>query len=356
MIDQRGLAAEPWGRIERGQVERFTLTNGTGLRVRILTYGGIIQSVETPDRRDDPANVVLGFDNLDGYVRSNAYFGAIVGRFANRIARGELTLDGANYQLFCNEGAHSLHGGLDGFDRQLWTADPIAGDQVGIRLSHTSPDGDQGYPGTLQVAVDYTLTSENGIRIDYLARTDRPTIVNLTNHSYFNLAGEAAGSIHDHELWLDADRYTPIDESLIPTGRLEPVAGTPMDFTRPMAIGARIDDEFEQLRLGRGYDHNYELNAGSPGSVVEAARVHDPSSGRELTVLTDQPGIQFYSGNLLDGTLMGPGGRAYRQGEGFALETQHFPDSPHHPHFPSTVLRPGQTYRTTTVYRFAVRS
>ncbi|MGH8835408.1 MAG: aldose epimerase family protein, partial [Actinomycetes bacterium] len=240
MIDQRAMGAEPWGRTERGMVERFTVTNGTGLRVRILTHGGIIQSLETPDRRGELANVVLGFGNLGGYIRSNPYFGAIVGRFANRIARGEFTLDGVGYRLPSNEGAHSLHGGLDGFDRQLWTAEPIAGDEVGVRHIHTSPHGYQGYPGTLQVVVDYTLTADNGIRIDYQAPTDRPTIVNLTNHSYFNLAGEAAGSIRDHELWLDADRYTPIGESLIPTGRLDPVAGTPMDFTRPTAIGARV--------------------------------------------------------------------------------------------------------------------
>jgi aldose 1-epimerase len=350
------VTAESWGRVEQDRVERFTLTNGTGLRVRILTYGGIIQSVETPDRRGDLANVALGFDNLDGYVRSNPYFGAIIGRFANRIAHAEFTLDGVGYQLPRNEGVHSLHGGLDGFDRQLWTAEPIAGGQVGMRLSHTSPHGYQGYPGTLQVAVDYTLSPDDSLRIDYQARTDRPTIVNPTNHSYFNLADEAAGSVYDHELWLDADRYTPIDESLIPTGRLEPVAGTPMDFTRSTSIGARIHDEFKQLRFGRGYDHNYVLNGGGRGSVVEVARVHDPGSGRELTVLTDQPGMQFYSGNLLDGTLVGAGGHAYRQGNAFALETQHFPDSPHHANFPSTVLRPGQTYRATTAYRFAVRS
>jgi len=350
------MSVEPWGRTELGEIERYTLANGRGLRVRVLSYGGIIQGIEAPNRDGIVANVALGFDNVAGYVRSNAYFGAIIGRFANRIAHGGFTLDGVGYQLPRNEGRHSLHGGRVGFDRQVWVADPITGaDQVGLRLTLTSPDGDQGYPGELSVAVEYTLTADNGIRIDYRARTDRPTIVNLTNHSYLNLAGESAGTSYDHELWLNADRYTPVDDTLIPTGELAPVAGTPLDFTAPTAIGARIDDDFEQLRFGRGYDHNYVLNGGGRGALIEAARVYHPRSGRELTVLTDQPGIQFYSGNLLDGTLVGTGGRAYPRGAGFALETQHFPDSPHHPYFPSTVLSPGSDFRSTTIYRFAIR-
>ena len=337
-----------------GEVDRFTLGNDSGMRVRILTLGGIIQSIEVPDRHGRMANVVLGFGGLAGYVERGPYFGCITGRYANRIALGRFTLDGAGYRLPTNDGPNSLHGGTVGFDKRVWEATPFErGDAVGVELRHTSPDLDQGYPGTLTTTVTYTLTPDNAVRIDYRATTDRPTIVNLTNHTYFNLAGEGCGSVEGHLLRLNARSYTPVDDTLIPTGSIDPVAGTPMDFTRPTPIGARIRDDFPQLVIGRGYDHNWVLDREDGSGLVEAATVVEPESGRVLTVQTEEPGIQFYSGNLLDGTLTGTGGRAYRRGGGFALETQHFPDSPNHPNFPTTVLRPRQVYRTTTVYRFS---
>ena len=334
------------------QVDRYTLTNGR-LRVRILTYGGILQSIETPDRHGKLGNVALGFDNLADYQAKSPYFGCITGRYANRIAGGTFTLDGTVYTLPINNPPNSLHGGTVGFDKHVWAASPFRDrDSVGLRLSFTSPAGDQGYPGTLRTTVTYTLTSDGGIRMDYRATTDAATVVNLTNHTYFNLAGEGSGSIEGHKLLLNASRYTPVDATLIPTGSLDPVAGTPMDFTRSTAIGARVRDGFHQLVIGRGYDHNWVLDRHGRSGLVQAAKVVEPGSGRVLTVLTEEPGIQFYSGNFLDGTLVGTSGRMYRQGDGFALETQHYPDSPNHPNFPSTVLRPGQVYQTTTVYRF----
>jgi aldose 1-epimerase len=333
------------------QVDRYTLTNGN-VRVRILTLGGILQTIETPDRRGRTANVTLGFSTLAPYETNSPYFGALIGRYGNRIAKGTFTLDGVTYHLPINNPPNSLHGGDVGFNKRVWAATPVTGrDSVGLRLALTSPDGDQGYPGTLTTEVTYTLTATGGIRIDYRATTTKATIVNLTNHAYFNLAGEGTSAIYDHRLYLNASRYTPVDPTLIPTGSLDPVAGTPMDFTRPTPIGARIRDGFPQLLIGRGYDHNYVLDRNGSGLSL-AARVLEPGSGRTLTIYTDQPGIQFYSGNFLDGTLVGTSGRMYRQGDGFALETQHFPDSPNHPNFPSTVLRPGQVYQTTTVYQF----
>jgi len=347
------VTGEAFGSTDEGQVDRYTLTNGKGMRVRILTYGGIIQSIEVPDRRGRTANVALGFDNLTDYVERSPYFGCIAGRYANRIALGRFTLDGATYQLPINNDPNSLHGGTVGFDKHIWDTTPFKrGDTVGLVMRHTSPDLDQGYPGTVTTTVTYTLTRDNGIRMEYRATTDKPTVVNLTNHTYFNLAGAGSGRIEGHKLQLDASRYTPVDATLIPTGSLDPVAGTPMDFTRSTAIGARVRDGFHQLVIGRGYDHNWVLDRHGRSGLVQAAKVVEPGSGRVLTVLTDEPGIQFYSGNFLDGTLVGTSGRMYRQGDGFALETQHYPDSPNHPNFPSTVLRPGQVYQTTTVYRF----
>ena len=349
------IQVEPWGRTAEGQVLRYTLTNGRGMRVRILTYGGILQSIEVPDRHGRRANVALGFDNLPDYVARSPYFGCITGRYANRIALGKFTLDGHEYTLPINNPPNSLHGGDVGFDKHIWATRPFRhGGDVGLVMRYVSPDGDQGYPGTLTTTVRYTLTAGNGIRMDYRATTDAPTIVNLTNHAYWNLAGEGSGDIYGHRLFLRASRYTPVDPTLIPTGAIDPVAGTPMDFRRPTAIGARIRNGFEQLVIGRGYDHNWVLDRRDSTSLVLAARVVEPRSGRVLSVLTDQPGIQFYSGNFLDGTLVGTSGRMYRQGDGFALETQHFPDSPNHANFPSTVLRPGQVYRTTTVYQLGV--
>jgi aldose 1-epimerase len=336
------------------RVDRYTLGNGR-MRVRILTYGGILQTIEVPDRRGRLGNVTLGFDNLADYVARSPYFGCITGRYANRIAEGRFTLDGTAYQLPINNPPNSLHGGDVGFDKHVWAATEIRDrHSVGLRLTFTSPDGDQGYPGTLRSTVTYTLTRDNEIKMDYRATTDKPTVVNLTNHAYFNLNGEGTGSIEDHKLRLNATRYTPVDATLIPTGTIDPVAGTPMDFTRSTAIGERIRDGFPQLVIGRGYDHNYVLDRRDPTyrKLELAAQVADPDSGRQLTITTTEPGIQFYSGNFLDGTLVGTSGRMYRQGDGFALETQHYPDSPNQPAFPSTVLRPGQVYQTTTIYQF----
>jgi aldose 1-epimerase len=336
------------------RVDRYTLSNGR-MRVRILTYGGILQSIEVPDRRGRLGNVTLGFDNLADYVARSPYFGCITGRYANRIAEGKFTLDGTVYTLPINNPPNSLHGGTVGFDKHVWAATEIRNrTSVGLRLTFTSPAGDQGYPGTLRTTVTYTLTADNGIRMDYHATTDAPTVVNLTNHAYFNLAGEGSGSVEGHRLTLSAHRYTPVDDTLIPTGAIDPVAGTPMDFTRSTAIGARIRDSFQQLVIGRGYDHNYVLDRrdNTYTKLELAARVTEPTTGRTLTIVTTEPGIQFYSGNFLDGTLVGTSGRMYRQGDGFALETQHYPDSPNQPAFPSTVLRPGQVYQTTTVYQF----
>ena len=351
------IVKDPFGTLSDGtKVWRFTLTNAHGVRVRILTYGGIIQTIEVPDRRGRLGNVALGFARLDDYVTDNSpYFGAIIGRYGNRIAQGRFTLDGTTYQLPLNNGPNSLHGGTTGFDKRVWTPAPaVHGDDVSLRLDYTSPNGEMGYPGTLRTTVTYTLTDENAIRIDYRATTDRATIVNLTNHSYFNLAGEGSGTVYDQRLQINARRYTPVDATLIPTGQIAPLAGTPLDFGAATPIGERIRVAHQQLLYGQGYDHNYVLDRHGTGLEL-AARASDAGTGRALSIYTDQPGIQFYSGNFLDGTLVGTSGRVYRQSDGFALETQHFPDSPNHPNFPSTVLRPGETYRTTTVYQFSAR-
>jgi aldose 1-epimerase len=347
---------DPFGSVGGQAVDIYTLTNSNGMEVKILTYGGIIQSVKVPDRHKHFENVTLGFDNLADYVAKSPYFGCITGRYANRIALGKFTLDGVTYQLPINNPPNSLHGGTVGFDKHVWAATVIQNhDGVGLKLTFTSPNGDQGYPGTLRAEVTYLLTDRNQIRMDYRATTDKATIINLTNHAYWNLEGEGSGSIDDHVLKLNASHYTPVDPTLIPTGAIDPVAGTPMDFTRSTAIGDRIRDSFEQLVIGRGYDHNWVLDRRSPTdtSMIRAARVLEPDSGRVLEIFTTEPGIQFYSGNFLDGTLVGTSGRMYRQGDGFALETQHYPDSPNKPNFPSTVLRPGQVYNTTTIYQFS---
>jgi aldose 1-epimerase len=342
----------PYGRLPDGTpVDVYTLTNAHGVTVKVLTYGAIITEVRVPDRHGTLGDIVLGYDSLADYVRSNPYFGAAIGRVGNRIARGHFTLDGRTYTLAVNNGPNHLHGGLRGFDKVVWAAEPATLPHgAAVTFRYTSRDGEEGYPGTLQVRMTYTLTDSNELRFDYEATTDKATPVNLTNHTYWNLAGK--GTILDHVLTLHASRYTPTDDTLIPTGRIEPVAGTPVDFTKPKAIGR---DLFKLTCTPQGYDHNFVLNGRLGRGLAPAAEVYDPSSGRVMDVLTDQPGIQFYSGNFLDGTIVGKGGWKYQDHAALCLETQHYPDSVNHPAFPSTVLRPGQTYRTTTVYRFSTR-
>lgn len=352
------VTKEYFGQAGGKAVYRYTLSNSHGMRVRILSYGGIIQSIEAPDRHGRTADIVLGFPTLADYVTENSpaagggvYFGALIGRYANRIAKGTFTLDGVTYHVPVNNNGNSLHGGTAGFNEKVWNVQELSGQgTAGLRLSVVSPDGDQGYPGTLTATVTYTLDDQNRLSIGYQATTDKPTVVNLTNHTYWNLAGESSGDVYDQQLMINADRYTPTDSTQIPTGRLVPVHGTPFDLRTPTPIGAHISDNDPQLLIGQGYDHNWVLNRPDDTSLSLAARATDPASGRVLTVLTTQPGLQFYSGNFLTGTLVGTGGRTYRQSDGFALETQHFPDSPNHPGFPSTVLRPGQTYQQTTVF------
>lgn len=360
-MSQDASHASP-GSIERAEfgstrdgraVAHYMLRNG-GLAVGFMSYGGIITRIEAPDRTGRIANVALGFSSLADYERWPApYFGALIGRYANRISDATFSLDGKEYHLAANNGPNALHGGTRGFNEAVWAVERReTGDGVGAVLSHLSPDGDEGYPGTLRVRVTYTLTSTHEFRIEYEATTDKPTVVNLTNHTYFNLAGNGAGSVADHLLELNADRYTPIDSGQCPTGDIVPVACTPLDFRRAVPIGARLRSAHEQMRRGYGYDHNFVLNKPTPGALSLAARAHDPQSGRMLEVLTTEPGVQLYTGNVLDGTMIGSSGAVYRQTDGFALETQHFPDSPNHPAFPSTVLRPGETFRSTTVLRF----
>jgi aldose 1-epimerase len=335
-----------------GAVDLFTLTNANGVEIRATTYGAIITAIRVPDRAGRFADVVLGFDNLDGYLKQHPYFGTVVGRYGNRIGGGRFTLNGQTYKLAQNNGPNHLHGGIKGFDKYVWKAEQLPNGR-GVAFSRTSPDGEEGYPGNLAVRVTYTLTDKNELVVDYHATTDKATPVNLTQHSYFNLSGDPSTTILGHELTIDADRYTPVDATLIPTGELAPVQGTPFDFRKPTAIGARIDQPHEQLKFGRGYDHNWVLNrkGSQPGF---AARAVEPRSGRTLEVATTEPGVQFYTGNFLDGTIKGKGGQVYNQRAGFCLETQHFPDSPNKPNFPSSILEPGKEYRTTTVFTFGV--
>ena len=342
-----------FGKTPDGQIiDLYTLTNKNGMQGAITNFGGIVVRIKVADRRGKTEDVVLGYDSLDGYVSDKAYFGAIVGRYGNRIAQGKFTLDGATYTLARNNGENSLHGGTKGFNKAVWEAREVATkDGPSVELTYTSKDGEEGYPGNLAVKVVYTLTDRNELKIDYSATTDKKTVLNLTNHSYFNL-NPAGTDILQHTLMIEADRFTPVDAGLIPTGELRSVAGTPFDFLKPTAIGARIEQDDEQLKLGKGYDHNFVLK----GKGVElAARVVEPTTGRVLEVLTDQPGVQFYSGNFLDGSAGGKGGKVYPRRSAFCLETQHFPDSPNHPKFPTTELKPGEKYHSTTIYKFSAQ-
>jgi len=352
------VTEQPFGATPDGDnVRLFTLTNANGIEVRVITYGAIIVSLKVPDRNGVPGDVVLGFDDLNGYLGASPYFGALVGRYGNRIGGARFELGGTSYTLAANNGTNHLHGGVRGFDKVVWDARARDdGNGAGVVFRRTSPAGEEGYPGALSVQVAYTLTNANELIFDYLATTDAPTPVNLTQHSYFNLAGDGSGDVLGHLLTLNADRYTPVDAGLIPTGELASVEGTPFDFRTPHTIGERIGADDEQIRLGGGYDHNFVLNREGvgPDELVLAARVEEPTTGRFLEVHTTEPGLQFYSGNFLDGTLAGKGGVVYRQRYGFCLETQHFPDSPNKPDFPSTILRPGEEYRSRTVLTFGV--
>jgi aldose 1-epimerase len=338
-------------------VELFTLTNAAGVEVKAINYGGIITSWRTPDRDGQLADIVLGFDDPAAYIKGNSpYFGAVVGRYGNRIAKAQFTLDGHTYKLAANDGANHLHGGTRGFDKVLWSGQTIkSGRGVGVAFSRVSPDGEEGYPGNLKVRITYTLTDKNELIVNYEATTDKATPVNLTQHSYFNLAGQGTGDILGHVLRINADRFTPVDETLIPTGELAPVDKTPFDFRQPTAIGARINSEHPQIQFGHGYDHNWVLARAAGNGLSLAAEVTESRTGRTLQVTTTEPGLQFYTGNFLDGTITGKEGKIYRQRYAFCLETQHFPDSPNQSKFPSTILRPGATYRSQTVFTTGVK-
>jgi aldose 1-epimerase len=357
------ISSEPWGTADGQAVSLYTLSNAHKMKVRISNYGGIVQSILAPGRGGRVADVALGFPDLAGYVQNDAYpqptggsgttyFGAIVGRYANRIANGQFSLDGQTYTLPQNNGTNTLHGGPNAMNSKVWTATEVHGaDSVSLKLAYTDPDGYNGFPGAVTILVTYTLTNSNALRIHYTATTTKPTVVNFTNHTYFNLAGEGSGDVMSQLLKLNADTYTPINSNLIPTGAIVPVSGTPLDFRTLTPIGRHLRDNFDQLLLAHGYDFNWVLNG---SGMRQAAVAEDPASGRTLTTYTDQPGIQFYSGNFLVGDLVGPSGHIYRQTDGFTLETQHFPNSPNQPNFPSTTLNPGQTFNSTTIYKFGV--
>jgi len=332
----------------------YRLTNANGVEVDTMNYGGIILSIRVPDRKGQFADVVLGHETLEGYIPNPPYIGAVVGRYANRIANGTFTLDGKTYTLPKNDGPNTLHGGVDKtFNKVVWDGEALKG-KTGVTYAYLSKDGEEGFPGNVKVRVTYTLTDKNELVIDYEATTDKATPINLSQHSYFNLSGEGNGDILNHELMLNADRFTPVDKNLIPTGELRPVKGTPLDFTTTTRVGARIDDNYDQIVLGHGYDHNWVINRKGDGLTL-AARMYEPTSGRVLEVATTQPGVQFYTGNFLDGSVTGKHGHVYKRRYGFCLETQHFPDSPNHPDFPSTILKPGETFKSTTVFKFSAK-
>jgi len=351
-----GVEQQPFGTREGRPVTLYKLTNSHGVEVHAMNYGGIILSIRVPDRKGQFADIVLGHETMEGYVPNPPYIGAIVGRYANRIANGTFTLDGKTYTLPKNDGPNTLHGGTTRtFDKVVWDGEPLEG-KTGVAFSYLSKDGEEGFPGNLKVKVTYTLTDGNALIIDYEATTDKATPINVSQHSYFNLKGEGNGDILDHEIMINADRFTPVDKNLIPTGELRPVKGTPLDFTKSTKIGARIDDNYEQLVLGHGYDHNFVLNDKPDQNGLKlAARVHESTGGRVLEVWTTQPGIQFYTGNFLDGTVTGKQGHVYKRRYGLCLETQHFPDSPNHPKFPTTILKPGETFHQKTVFKFSAK-
>lgn len=350
----QSLPRESFGQFEGKDVSIYTLKNASGMTVKITTYGGTVQSINVKDRNGKFGDVVLGFNTLEEYVQKagTSYFGALIGRYGNRIAHGAFTLDGNKYQIPTNDNGNALHGGKVGFNRRVWDAKDVSEPgKPALELHYLSPDGEEGFPGNLDVTVRYSLDDQNALRIDYSAKTDKDTVLNLTNHSYFNLVGAGSATILTHKLSIDADQFTPVDKTLIPTGKLENVAGTPFDFRHATDIGARIGKNNEQLKLGKGYDHNFVLNR--PGDLNHlAVKVEEPKSGRVLEVFTTQPGVQFYSGNFLNGKVSGIGG-IYRHRSALCLETQHFPDSPNHSNFPSTVLHPGEEYHQTTIYKFS---
>jgi aldose 1-epimerase len=348
------LTGMPFGQTLDGQsVEIYTLRNANGMTARIMTYGGIVQSLKVPDKDGHFGDVVLGYDSLDGYLTNSPYFGALIGRYGNRIAKGQFTLDGQTYNLATNNYPNSLHGGLKGFDKRVWTVVRAENTPNGpqLELTYTSPDGEEGYPGTLKVTALYTITPDNSLRLVYTATTDKDTVVNLTHHSYFNLSGH--GSVLGYKVYINADKFTPVDSTLIPTGELAPVAGTPFDFRTPTTIGARIHEDNEQIKFAGGYDDNWIINH-PMGKLGLDARVTDPASGRVLTVFSTEPGLQFYTGNFLDGTITGKYGVVYKHRDAFVMEPQHYPDSPNHPNFPSTELKPGEVYHNTIIYHFGV--
>jgi aldose 1-epimerase len=351
------MKKQSFGKTSDGRpVDLYTLTNKKGMEVAITNFGGIIVSLKAPDRNGKYEDVVLGYDSIDGYLTNKAFFGALIGRYGNRIAHGKFTLNGTAYDLPKNDGDNTLHGGPEGFNKRLWNAKDVSSSKgQALELTYVSADGEEGFPGKLSAKVVYTLNDQNELTISYSATTDKDTVVNLTNHSYFNLAGQGNGDVLSHELMIKGEHITAVDNTLIPTGELRPVKSTPCDFTHATAIGARIEQDDPQLKVGKGYDHNWVLNDHGSRTPVLIAEAYEPKSGRVLQVLSTEPGVQFYSGNFLDGTITGKGGKVYNHRYGFCLETQHFPDSPNHPKFPSTTLKPGQTYSTTTVFKFSSR-
>lgn len=347
---------EVFGQIDGKDIEIYTLTNPNNVELKVTNYGCIVTSFKLPDKKGELADVVLGYDNLEGYISKSPYFGSIVGRYGNRIDQAKFSLDGQEYNLVVNDGTNCLHGGLKGFDKVIWGAQAFtAQDSAGIKFTYLSKDGEQGFPGNLNITVVYALTKDNSFHIDYRATTDKPTVVNLTHHTYWNFAGEGSGDILQHELMLNANSYTPVNNILIPTGDITLVEDSPMDFRIPTAIGDRINSDYEQLKLAGGYDHNWILNKAVEGELSLAATAYEPNSGHFMEILTTEPAIQFYSGNFLDGTIVGKSGKAYNHRNGFCLETQHYPDSPNKPDFPSVILRPGEVYKTTTIHKFSIR-